>query len=301
MIMMLNWTFLLSILAWLVPSTSAFNLLHLVKKDVRDSSPASHSNISIYSQSRSIISQPTSTTSTSTCSTSPSHQKINKSITNRREALLPLLSTCILASQPLTARPKPSNAVEYAQNTPTENAATSVGRRGCKTTTTPSNTIVTCTGELLPNNVDGRLSKISANENGVSTSSVRNPSRFSPPWTYLTETSDSKKAWNSLVYAVNSEPGVKVVELTDKYLHATVPTQFPGGILGEDGLDDLEFVIQEDDNVVLYRSASRTSIFVYPLTQPVSDRNSNLKRLDRIREKLGWSMMGMKQEGSKML
>jgi hypothetical protein len=46
---------------------------------------------------------------------------------------------------------------------------------------------------------------------------VRNPSRFSPPWSYLTETSDSKVAWNSLVKAVSGVDGnVEIVELTDE-------------------------------------------------------------------------------------
>jgi uncharacterized protein (DUF1499 family) len=217
---------------------------------------------------------------------------------NRREILHKICTKSIILLQSgATCANAADTTAAAAQNIPTNKAPTSAGRRGCKTDTNPSRTVVTCTEEIRKYNTDGRLSSVSATANGVSTSAVRNPSRFSPPWSYLTETSDSKVAWNSLVKAVSAVPSTEIVELTDEYLHATVPTEFPTGL----SYDDIEFVLRKDDNIVLYRSVSRTSVFVYPLTQPVSDKNSNLNRLEKIRDKLGWVEIGMQQTGSERI
>lgn len=180
--------------------------------------------------------------------------------------------------------------------------ATSAGRKGCITTSDPAKTVVTCTGDLSSDQF--RVSSISSTENGVSTSAIRNPARYASPWTYLTETNNATKAWQSLYnVVVKIDPYVKVIHHTDTYLHVTVPTT--GSIVASSyytsldendttnindyaNLDDLEFILRPEENLILYRSASRTSIFIYPLTQPISDRDSNLKRLQKIRTTLGW-------------
>jgi uncharacterized protein (DUF1499 family) len=188
--------------------------------------------------------------------------------------------------------------VTNAKEEDSQQFATSAGRKGCETMSDPARTVVTCTGDLSVDQV--RLSGIAATANGVSTSAVKNPSRFSPPWTYLTETDDAIRAWKSLQAAIQKvceKEDLQILAVTDSYLYATVRTAQPPGLT----VDDLEFVLRPIDKVVLYRSASRSSVFIYPLTQPVSDRNSNLQRLQKIRSVLEWEELGYPQQGSQRL
>lgn len=185
----------------------------------------------------------------------------------------------------------------WSSNAVAAEYATSAGRKGCSTVSDPSKTVVVCRGGLANLTASElRLNGIASTENGVSTSAVKNPARYTAPWSYLTETSDPSKAWESLKDAVQQQQATIVDErlFNNKvyYLHAVAPTKTPPGLpTDESGLDDLEFLLRPDDNLVLYRSASRAAVFVYPLTQPVGDGDSNLLRLERIRSILGWQKL----------
>jgi uncharacterized protein (DUF1499 family) len=145
---------------------------------------------------------------------------------------------------------------------------------------------------------DGRLRSIASTENGISTSAIRNPTAYSSPWSYQTATSDANKAWRSLTETVAALPDCQIVTVRSAdndtyYLHATVPTR--GGLPPNLGvvddaaaLDDLEFILRTDESLVLYRSASQTSVFIYPLTRPVGDGGSHRRRLETLRATLGW-------------
>lgn len=156
-------------------------------------------------------------------STLPQHDRLTTQYLShndrhhRRDFLQTLLSIPLIASIIVPSSSASAAATtEVFKEIPTNMAATSAGRRGCTTDSNPTRTIVECIGETRQYNLDGRLSGVSATANGVSTSAVRNPSRFSPPWTYLTETNDAKVAWKSLINAVrNVNDKIEIVELTD--------------------------------------------------------------------------------------
>lgn len=133
--------------------------------------------------------------------------------------------------------------------------------------------------------VKGRLEKCRGDMPCISTTSVGNPSKFGPPWSYQPETDDANVAWQSLKRAVgeNRDKG-KIVEAIDGpdeyYLRAEFPSSFKG-------TDDVEFRLLTKDSLVTYRSASREAFFLYPLQTPVNT-DKNKTRLVDIRQQLGW-------------
>lgn len=131
----------------------------------------------------------------------------------------------------------------------------------------------------------GRLAKCRGDNPCISTSSVGNPSKFGPPWSYQPQTDSPDLAWQSLKSAILSikDKGV-IVESIDGpntyYLRAEFPSTWKG-------TDDVEFRLITSDALVTYRSASREAIFIYPLQTPINT-NKNKNRLEEIRNALGW-------------
>ncbi|CAM9533409.1 unnamed protein product, partial [Discosporangium mesarthrocarpum] len=146
---------------------------------------------------------------------------------------------------------------------------------GCRSVSNPSTTTVVCPRRGLTR--DGRLYPCRSPENCVSTSSIRTPEKLGTPWEYSSQTNDADKAFASLIAAVEGTKGVslKEIDTSSRYLWAEFPSKVP-----QDGVDDVEFLLKPSDNMVLYRSASRRTIFVYPLQRPLSDQGNNKERLE---------------------
>ena len=231
------------------------------------------------------------------CGLAPSVDSMPRREPMTRRALLSRASAC--ASVLTTA------AAARAELTPGDELAVSAGdgvKRAsggggeCQTTSNPAITSVKCTRFGVGK--DGRLRGCSALENCASSSAVRSPSKFVPPWSYADVArlrEQPERAWLQLTRAVEAVggDGVVVVERDDdrRYLHVTAPSKVPPG-----SLDDVEFRLDAETRAVYVRSATRESIFVYPLQQPLSDAGTNMARLVRIRDELAWEDVGYDRE-----
>jgi len=91
---------------------------------------------------------------------------------------------------------------------------------------------------------NGRLEECKAEQNCISTSSIRNASKFGAPWSYLPLTSDPKSAWNSLIEVLEELPDATIISTTDNYILAEFPG-FPRGV------DDLEFLLNDKEGSCL--------------------------------------------------
>jgi uncharacterized protein (DUF1499 family) len=82
---------------------------------------------------------------------------------------------------------------------------------------------------------------------------------------------DQKAAWTALKTAVAELPRTTIVTSDDAYLHAEAKSQVFGFI------DDLEFQLRSEENLIALRSAARTGY---------SDFGVNAERIETLRTRL---------------
>jgi uncharacterized protein (DUF1499 family) len=113
---------------------------------------------------------------------------------------------------------------------------------------------------------NGRLAACPDSPNCVSSQEDREPYQVSA----LKYEGDGKAAFARLKELVENQPRTEVVTQTEKYLHAEVTTAVLRFV------DDLEFLLAEDEKVIHVRSASRIGH---------ADMGTNRKRVEALRSK----------------
>lgn len=110
---------------------------------------------------------------------------------------------------------------------------------------------------------DGRLAPCPGSPNCVNSQSA-DKARIAP----LAYLDPAQSAWARLAEALTELPRIRIVERTDRYLRAEATSRVFGFV------DDLEFMLDRDANVIHVRSASRVGY---------SDLGVNRDRIERLR------------------
>ena len=97
-------------------------------------------------------------------------------------AVLPMGAPCYRSAVTMSAEPVHSRRAALALLTLLPPLPAFAARPGCKTSSNPSLTVVTCNDFGIQ--ASGRLVGCDADEACVATGAVSNPSKFSPPWVY---------------------------------------------------------------------------------------------------------------------
>jgi uncharacterized protein (DUF1499 family) len=113
----------------------------------------------------------------------------------------------------------------------------------------------------------GKLAPCPSTPNCVSSQS-QDVGHFIEPLTYQ---SSAREAIAALKQIIESQPRTKIIAETDNYLYAEFATPWMGFV------DDVEFSIQENPQIIEVRSASRLG---------ESDLGVNRQRIEQIRSKL---------------
>lgn len=137
----------------------------------------------------------------------------------------------------------------------------------------------------------GSLQQCVGDASCLSSTSVRNPSKFAPPWTWQSATGDEAVAWASLKALLarleeaggQGAPRVVAVDDAKRYVRSEWPG-FPKGVV-----DVVEFLFVPGDGIVTFRSCSQEVRYIYPFQAPLGDLGANLDHLTRVRTALDWT------------
>ena len=115
--------------------------------------------------------------------------------------------------------------------------------------------------------VDGRLSPCPESPNCVSSDATDEKHRVEP----LRLKASPQQAWHGLQNVLAAEPRTRLIFVDERYMHVEVESAVMRFV------DDVEFLLLPDEQVIAVRSASRTGH---------SDLGVNRKRVERIRAAL---------------
>eukprot|EP00597_Dinobryon_sp_UTEXLB2267_P008615 CAMPEP_0170084492 /NCGR_PEP_ID=MMETSP0019_2-20121128/19681_1 /TAXON_ID=98059 /ORGANISM="Dinobryon sp., Strain UTEXLB2267" /LENGTH=217 /DNA_ID=CAMNT_0010300619 /DNA_START=92 /DNA_END=745 /DNA_ORIENTATION=+ len=134
----------------------------------------------------------------------------------------------------------------------------------------------------------GRLLPCKAKSNCISTSSVTSVEKYSRPWEF---TNPPIEEFQQIVKVLEDDPYLKVADKDDSkfYIRAEAKSAVP-----PTGIDDIELLLNDKDNIITYRSNSRDVVMAG--SQVLGDAGSNRNRLDSIKRKLAVKEMGMTED-----
>lgn len=156
-------------------------------------------------------------------------------------------------------------------------------------------------GPLQLGLMNGRIRACPPEHNCVSTS-AREADKYAPAWSAPNTFRDAKDAANALLDAtLEAIPDSEFIMREDGEAGSYLRFKTKGKL----GDDVMEFYVKNDTvtdrnwdgdqangPLVLFRSFAIDVKYVYPFMTPIGDLGEQSKRLSRIRESLGWPLLG---------
>lgn len=128
-----------------------------------------------------------------------------------------------------------------------------------------------------------------SNNNCISTSNIKQLDTYSPPWTFEVS---PQEAFARLKGIVNSDPSLDLVEIDEEDKYMRIETKR----LAASVVDYIEFIVKDDDKVVVFQSAEKNPVDGGAGGSGISDFGAIRKRLEDLRRRSG-GVFGVMGEG----